>query len=77
MKANLNWDFFRQSCFISVLALRFGNIQAIGVWHQKLAEAYEEIDLPSSRDFTSETYEVGHHFFRAFMLCRTLTSHTF
>lgn len=77
MKANLNWDFFRQSLFISVLALRFGNIQAINVWHQKLVEAYEEIDLPSSRDFTSETYQVGHHLLRAFMLCRTLTSHTF
>ena len=38
---------------IPVIALFYGHLEAVDLWHQKVTQYWEEIDLPSSGDFVT------------------------
>ena len=57
-ETSLKMDYFRASHFVTVLALWYGNRDAILLWHQKTHAAFEEIDLITSRAYQAECVEV-------------------
>ena len=56
---SLGLDMFRTGALTSTLALFYGNLAALDLWHQKTSSAAEAIDLPTYEErLTSENMEV-------------------
>ena len=53
-------DLFLPGAFVPVVSLFYGNMDAVGLWHQKALAAWEDIDLPSSGDYATWVIEVAH-----------------
>ena len=53
------WDPFLLGNCISVASLFYGNMAAVDLWHEKTLAAWEDIDLPSSGDFTIWAVELA------------------
>jgi len=52
-------DSFRYGSVAVTLVLRYGNLEALDQWYDKVLGALLVIDLPSSKDFESEATEVA------------------
>ena len=59
--SGMQQDWVRGGSWAPVMALLYGNLQALGNWHVKTLKDFEEINLASSRDYSSDIYEVVDH----------------
>ena len=61
-------DIFRYGYLTIPLALLYGNLEALDMWYSKALAAYQEIELPSSKDYASETLELSNQMFNSLPL---------
>ena len=50
-------DIFLESAWMLPLALLFGNLSALNLWHKKAIEAWNKIDLPATNNYAAMAYE--------------------
>ena len=53
-------DIFLCSNWMLPLALLFGNLSALNLWHKKAIEAWNKMDLPATNNYAAMAIETNH-----------------